>query len=357
MDEDTYKRYLEKKGIEKVKLTLSTKKDGNGGRLMRMPLGRCPHLTKEGLCGLQCRSEESLMPQICRLFPRYTVSYGGFELGMIDLGCIEACRLFLEQKGRLSFIPANEKLEIYWNIEEVDESFEDQLIADLEAILDELWKDGITVEEAEKRIFTHIYIEHLKLVRGETDDMAKPLFSYEYIEEIHPGEIPFILKERTKPVYDGLMFIPAGFINNIIYSEFADFYLVLYHRNALKIINGFKKKYGRIYEDDADSFFMEKWREITGKYEWLEDKFRSYFSYKLQINYPEAGSDYYLIEPVLMAMISTEILRMFVITQYEMTNDLDMEKYAELICECERLTSHNIPFRKSVMERARKELF
>lgn len=357
VDEATYKRYLNKKGIEKVKLILGTKKDGNDGRLMRMPFGKCPHLTKEGLCGLQCRSEECLMPQICRLFPRYIVSYGGYELGMIDLACIEAAKLFLEQEGRLSLIPASEKLEIYWNIEESDESFTDLLMTDLEVMLDELWKEGISVEEAEKRIFTHIYIEHLKLVRGETDDMAKPSFSYDHLEKNHPEEIPYILKERTKPLYDGQMFVPAGFINNIIYSEFADFYLILYHRKALKLINRFKKKYGRIYESDADSFFMEKWKEITGKYEWLEGKFRSYLSYKLQMNYPEAGCDYYLIEPVLLAMVSAEILRMFVITQYEMTSEFDMDNFAELLCECERLTSHNIPFRKSVMERARKELF
>lgn len=357
VDEETYEKYLGKKGIEKAKLKLSTKKDGNGGRLLRMPFGKCPHLTKDGLCGLQCRNEECLMPRICRLFPRYTVSYGGFELGMIDLACIEAAKLFLEQEGRLELIPAGDDLEIYWDIEEADLPFENLLMEDLDIILDELWREDLSTEEAEKRIFTHIYIEHLKLVRGETDEMAKAGFSYDFLEKNSPGEIPFLLKERTKPLYDGQSLIPTGFINKIIYSEFADFYLILYHRKALKIINTFKKKYGRIYESDADSFFTEKWKGITEKYEWLEGKFKGFLSYKLQMNYPEAGCDYYLIEPVLMAMISAEMLRMFVITRYEMTGGLDMESLAELICECERLTSHNIPFRKSVMERARKELF
>ena len=358
VDEETYERYLEKKNLEGLKLRLSVKKDGKGGRILRMPFGKCPHLSKERLCSLQCKGDECLMPKVCRLFPRYTVSYGSTGIGMIDLACREATRLFLEQEGRLSLIPAQESLEIYWEIEEADDSFEEALLTDLELILDELWKeDDSATEEKERRIFTHIYIEHLDLVRGETESIGKAGFSYEYLEQTHPDEIPFLLKERSKAVYSGDMFIPSGFINNIIYSEFEEGYLILYHRSALKLINAFKKKYGKLYEKDADAFFMEKWKELTGKYEWLEGKFKSYLSYKIQMNYPGAGIDYYIIEPVLMAMVSAEILRMFIITHTQMGNDLNMNDLSGLICECERLTSHNIPFTKRVMERARKELF
>lgn len=358
VDEETYERYLEKKGTEGLKLRLSVKKDGKGGRLLRMPFGKCPHLTRDNLCSFQCKGEECLMPKVCRLFPRYTVSYGNIVTGMIDLACSEAARLFLEQEGRLSFVPADGEPEIYWRVDEADDSFEELLLTDLELVLDELWnEDGTSLEEKERRIFTHIYIEHLELVRGETEGVGKSGFSYDLLEKNHPGEIPYLLKERSKEVYSGEMFIPSGFINNIIYSEFEEGYLILYHRSALKLINAFKKKYGKLYEKDADAFFMEKWKEITGRYEWLEEKYKSYLSYKLQMNYPGAGIDYYIIEPVLMAMVSAEILRMFIITHTQMGNDLNMNDLSGLICECERLTSHNVPFTKRVMERARRELF
>ncbi len=359
VDEETVSKYKAEPGEEGRKLRYSIKKTSDGGYCLRAPFGKCIHQDKCGLCKLQSGGNSEHLPKVCRLFPRYTVSYGGYDVGVIDLACEEAAKLFLKQKGRLSFIESREPLEIYWSIPEADFDFAKTLREDLEIILDRIWDESRgDLWEIQKDCFAHIYKEHLKLVKNEFADPDKTDFDRGKLLEEHYGELTWLMQERYKDIYDGLPFIPISFVNKVIYTEFSDWYLVFYHPRSFKLLWLYKKYFGKLLESEADKIFTDKLKELYKKYDWLEEKLKSYFSYKLQMFYMGASLDYYLIEPMSLAVFCTEFLVLLVITHTEKQgNEFNVNVFAKILSENERLISHNVSFRERVMKRMREELF
>ncbi len=357
IDEETATKYRDMPGSEGKKLRSKMKKSGDGTYCLSAPFGKCCFQDKNGLCSMQCEGKGELLPKVCRLFPRYTVSYGGCEIGVIDLACETAAQLFLKQEGRLEFIPSKEPLDIYWEVKEADAPFAETLKKDLELILDRLWNDTGKLWKAQRDILTHIYSEHLLLVRNEFLEPGKIPFDTGFLEERFAEELPWIIKERYKEVYDDLPLIPVSFINEIIYAEFSDWYLITCHPGSYKLIRAYKKRFGKLYEKEADEFFNDKLTGLFEKYTWLEDKLKSYFSYKLQMIYIGASIDYYLLEPVFMALVSEAFLMIFIVTAAESGDELTLDRLSELISENDRLFWHNVSFRDRVMQRVRDKLF
>ena len=66
--------------------------------------GECPFHNKAGLCRLQLRKGHDFIPEACRMYPRFYRNYREFEEHYVDLSCIGASRLFLENADRLDLI-------------------------------------------------------------------------------------------------------------------------------------------------------------------------------------------------------------------------------------------------------------
>ncbi len=58
--------------------------------------GTCPFIDKEGLCSLQLKRGHDFIPEACRMYPRFYRNWGPFEEHYLDLSCIAASRLFLD---------------------------------------------------------------------------------------------------------------------------------------------------------------------------------------------------------------------------------------------------------------------
>lgn len=361
VDEETLKKYHEATGKEGLKLALSLGHNREGDIVLRTPFGRCCNLAGDGLCKLHRDGKLEYMPKVCRLFPRNTASYGEYELGMLDLSCIEASRLLIESNGRQKYVTAPEDMPIYWKLDDVYPDFVEDLRIDLESILDYLWKEAdenatiLRLREKMKGIFIHAYGMHQRLVRDDLEGARGIPFepAFECEEEKTPEILSRCIELKESA------FFPMTFINELIYGNIPEEYLRRYHKLIYRLTKQYKKLFGGISESEADAFYDKKVRKVLEKNSRLENMLFQYFSYKLQMNYINAAVDYYVLEPVILSILNVQFLMLFIIVFVEEKENgcIDKRELALLMSENERLISHNKVFNADVMNKFRMELY
>ncbi|MCQ2525178.1 MAG: flagellin lysine-N-methylase [Lachnospiraceae bacterium] len=357
VDSETLEHYEAVSGKDGLLLRLKLTRNREGDVVLRTLWGKCCNLNKDGLCKLQCNGQSEFMPKVCKLYPRNTVAYGDYHLGMLDLSCIAAAKMFVETEGRLEFVPAPEDMPIYWTIDDVYEDFVCDLREDLNNVLDYLWNAETSLWIIERDIFAHCFAMHCHLVRDDAEGARYLPFDIDSIKDMCEEQWPRILEMRISEDTSDYPFFPMSFINELIYQNIPEDYLMMYHPKVYKLLKSYKRQFGKITESSADRAFMGNWKDICEKHSWLSDKIKSYFSYKLQMNYLNASIDYYVLEPVLLAMLNVQFLMVLVITADGKGDELSPKKFAELIAENERLLSHNKVFNSEAMQRIRSELF
>ncbi len=100
MDEEDLERFKKEKGRLGFELFLAT----GAYRRTKMNLGsgECRFHTGEGLCSLQLKKGHDFIPWACRSFPRFYRNYGDFEERYLDLSCIAAAKMFVENADSLN---------------------------------------------------------------------------------------------------------------------------------------------------------------------------------------------------------------------------------------------------------------
>ena len=395
VDTETLEKYRETEGWEGIKCRMTLTRNREGDMVLRTPFGKCCNLSRNGLCKLHAAGKMELMPKICRLYPRNTVAYGDYHYGTLDLSCISAAIIFVRHDGRAEYVEAPEDMPIYWNIEDVYEEFVHDLREDLDKVLDYLWGSDESLWVIERDIFAHVYGMHQFLVKDEAEGARCVSFDVDEIRELCSDNLPWILEMRSPAKKDGntdeddieededkiieedydkviekdedkriekhvddiYPFYPMSFVNELIYQNLPEAYLATYHPKINRLIKSYKKQFGKVTESYADDFFLDRWNGICEKYRWIEKKLKSYFSYKLQMNYLNAAIDYYVLEPVLLAMINVQFLMMWAIIEDGEDKTMTLDHFAELIAENERLISHNKVFNADVMAKVRSDLF
>ena len=102
IDEEDLERFKKEKGRLGFELFLAT----GAYRRTKMNLGsgECRFHTGEGLCSLQLKKGHDFIPWACRSFPRFYRNYGDFEERYLDLSCIAAAKMFVENADSLKLI-------------------------------------------------------------------------------------------------------------------------------------------------------------------------------------------------------------------------------------------------------------
>ena len=146
VDDETYGRYCLTPGIYGRHLRFHVRKQNNMWA-MRQLTGQCPHHNSDGLCQFQLNGQIKLMPFVCRVYPRDAVAASHETEVTMELSCISMAKTFLENLGRLSFIPTTEKIEPIWEMDNDAPDFYEYLKKDRERILDHVWNDQKTLAE------------------------------------------------------------------------------------------------------------------------------------------------------------------------------------------------------------------
>lgn len=120
LDADALSRFRAEKGMTGLKLRLAMKgadtsvrglfgigPDGDGEVTFNKHNGTCLFRNRDGLCALQLEKGHDFLPLTCRVFPRERRLYGPFAEEHLDLSCMEAARLFLEQAAEPAQVNGN----------------------------------------------------------------------------------------------------------------------------------------------------------------------------------------------------------------------------------------------------------
>lgn len=146
IDEDTYERYQQMSGETGEKLRSSIIQTEDGDYCFRLIDGRCPMLTKEGLCVVHKELGEKYLGVVCSQFPRYSEYYGTIKESGIGMACEEAARIMLckNRKFTLNISPLEEK---YEQDSEYDSEYAAKIFNVREVVFKILCKEDLSVNE------------------------------------------------------------------------------------------------------------------------------------------------------------------------------------------------------------------
>ena len=369
VDDKTYANMRKEKGILGLMLRLFTRVDVENGAVLRTIGGKCPFLEKDGLCRLQKEDRQELVADICNLYPRRSISYGSICEVSLELSCVHAARLFLQDIKRHVFVeyqadentqnPELEKTKPYYEVKNNDPEFLLHLMKDRENILDFLWRDTDSIED-----------EPLAII-GKMQDVL----DYAYVKQNYFGrdsqayakavELPVDKKEIEKwqdagefwrnRAEETRMVFPFLLLNELIYGRLS--YTCTPKRNPVmhELITTYKKQFGGLYEKEAEGFWKEKWKKLCKEYPEIPRIVLAYYSYLLQQTYCCAYETYYLIGPVILISVCTELFMLFLVSSFLDGQILEETTIASMIAGMERAVRHSRSFEKEALELFRKK--
>lgn len=369
VDDKTYANMRKEKGKLGLMLRLFTRVDVENGAVLRTVGGKCPFLEKDGLCRLQKEDRKDLVADICNLYPRRSISYGSICEVSLELSCVHAARLFLKDIKRHAFVeyqadentqnPELEKTKPYYEVKNNAPEFLSHLMEDREKILDFLWRDTDSIED-----------EPLAIIRKMQD-----VLDYAYVKQNYFGrdkqaeakavELPAGQQEIQnwqdtgefwrKSTEEAGMVFPFLLLNELIYGRLS--YTCTAKRNPVmyELITAYKKHFGGLYEKEAEGFWKEKWKELCKEYREMPKIVLAYYSYLLQQTYCCAYETYYLMGPVILISVCTELFMLFLVTAFLDGQTLEETTIASMIAGMERAVRHSRSFEKEALELFRKK--
>lgn len=306
---------------------------------------RCPFWNADKLCQFQANGELSLMPLVCRVFPRDGVLMNDEIEVTLELSCISVARTFLDNLGRLSFLPTDEVIEPTWGQENDDPAFLAFLKRDREDILDFIWEEGSDLAERMQALYAYIYREHDLIVRNRIREAEREVLSAD------PSTFGiYDLNREPTYAFFSVQTIDRMILNHINYGA-----LWLREPKFYKLIKRYRKMFADFYVDEADVYFDKKVREMMDAGYAL--KYRSYFSYCIQELYIKAYETYFVLRQFLFAALYVELLMMFDLVDYEMNGGriASPDRQAEILMLCEQGIRHNPSLTKNLLEVIREE--
>ncbi len=365
VDDETYADMRKEKGLLGLRLRLFTRVDAENGAILRTVCGRCPFLEKDGLCQLQKTGRKELVADVCNLYPRRSITYGDICEVTLELSCVHAAGLFLKEIKRHSFVErrieekeelcSGEALRIkpYYAVMNDAPDFLSYLMADREDILDYLWRDADGKEEYEPALFEkmrtvldYAYVRQNYLARDEfvrAKTVKLPVGQQELQKWQQMGEFWRNGDEETGPV------LPLAMLNELIYGRLS--YTCTPKRNPAMygLITTYKKIFGKLYEQEAEDFWKERWKELCFERPDMPRIVLAYYSYLLQQTYCCAYETYYLIGPVILASVSTEFFMLLLVTACLDGQAMEEAELASMIAGMERAIRHSKAFERETL--------
>ena len=344
VDPATYDRYRAARGSLGRSLRFHVYR-WKGARYLRKQFGRCPFWNSDRHCQLQANGEPMLMPLICRLYPRDVVESDVEREVTLELSCIAAARLFLEHPGRLAFVPMKEEVETLWKLENHEPEYYRLLKADREKMLDYLWDGGDDLATVWQTLYAYVYHKHDHVVMGRFEEAMKVVLSSDPEEQ---GE--YYLNRDPTYCFFSIKTLDRMIISQIDYGN-----LKRRERAFFKLIESYRKRFGKLYIDEAERFFDGKVRQMMQ--EGYGEKYRSYFSYCMQELYLHAYETYHILREFLFAVLYVQLLMVFDLVDYldrgEETADLGRQ--SEILMLCEQGIRHNSNLTQNLLQIIREE--
>lgn len=352
VDDETYKQYKEQKFPKNLLYSLMTGKVDNI-RSIRKINSTCPYYTQEGLCGFQKNDTEKLMPKVCRQYPRTSIGFGDYNEVTLELSCIRAAELFVENIGRHEFLKSEDCIEENWTIGNDSKSFLEFLQNDRAKILSYIWEKDkeISFSERLQNLYEYIYVENQYLSRDNLVGAKKLTIPLSQAEK-EDISIPRIsLKKGQIPFY------PIWFMNEIIYEKLSGTKVKKNNRYLYNLVRCYKQIFGELSEAEADDFFREHMDKLIEEQPELEIFFVSYFSYLIQQMYCKAYEDYYVLGQILLALMDLQFMMLFILVHNMENGHLEPADIAAVLANTERAIRHNLVLNEDMLYKIRNTYF
>lgn len=349
IDEKTYSKYLSQKFPQNIIMNiLSQQRDDI--RCIRKIGTTCPYYTQDGLCRFQRDNMENFMPKVCRQYPRTSISFGEYKEATLELSCIRAAELFVESSGRHDFIECSEDVDENWVIGNNSESFLSFLREDRAKILDYLWNEN-EFTKAVSEIYRSTYIKNQYISRDNIEKAKQVAISTD-----KNAQFEFIVPKLSR-IEDSYAFYPIWFVNEIIYEKFVHNKMKKNNRFLYDLIKSYEKQFGDLSQTEADAFFVTELEKMMKAQPELKVFFVAYFSYLIQQMYAKAYEDYYILGPILLAMIDVEFMLLFVLTFFKENKRIEPADLAAILANVERAVRHNLSLNDDILYKIRKQFF
>lgn len=345
VDEDTAERYKNMRGAYGRALRFHMGKSGDF-HVIRKQLGVCPHHNSDRLCQFQVNGTKELMPLVCRMYPRECVEAGEHLEVTLELSCISAARLFLDNPGRLELLDYDgDDMEITWDIDNEDENFYEFLVEDRRQMLDFLWDGGMSLAECWQILYAYVYKEFDLIIRDKIEDAKK-------VEIATDREGMGIYYLNRQPTY---AFFSTKTIDRMIFNHIDYGTLWLREPKFFRLIRRYIKRFSSMYVDEADDFFDKKVRRMMQ--DGYEEKYISYFSYCIQQLYIKAFETYFTLRQLLFSILYVQLLMMFDLVDYLDNGEkpVSIDRQSEVLMLCEQGIRHNPSLTKNLLEIIREE--
>lgn len=342
VDDETYARYSILPGQKGrlIRMAVKTKEP----KRFRKCVNSCVFLTSNGLCRHELKGNKLLMPVICRNFPRRVLDFGERRESTLELSCPEAARLFLEEIKVHNFIE-DEKRESILDFYNDDKDFLNYLLSERKRLVDYVIKDGPLWEKWES-IYAYIYNVHDLIARDKIlEAMKLDLSEDKSLQGQHA-----IYSQRKYAFY------PVSVIDRMILEEIDRSAIIVKMPRFYKYIKGYIKIFSKKNVNEADAYFSDIITQMCEKYEHLEMKYKSYFTYLMQQEFLVAYESYSLIREVALCILYTQLLMMFDLTEYVRTGALNKKNEISILYLCEHNIRHNPALIKNLYGIIREEI-
>lgn len=345
VDDEVNERYNQLKGVYGRHVRFHVHKY-KGIRVLRRQFGRCPFLNSDKMCQFQANGQPELMPLVCRTYPRETISYDKEARCTLVLSCPAVARLFVENPGRRSFRKATSKVEVFWEIENVDDAMFAFLKKEEEKLLDFFWDGGRDMAETWQAMYAYIYQKHDLIVRDRLSETEDIKLSF---DKKDMGEYALL----NPPTYS---FFKIETIDHMVLDCINYGALSVREPKFYHLIKGYLDIFGKQYLNQVDEFFDREVRKMMAECPESYERYRSYFSWCMNDLYFRAFENYNVIRQFLYCVLYTQLYMIFDLVDYmEKGPNRSKERLAEVLYICEQGIQHNPSLKHNLMEVIRRE--
>ena len=216
----------------------------------------------------------------------------------------------------------------------VDEEFLKELTARRDEITEYIRQSDEPIVKLQKKIYRDTYIYMHRLATGN--------------DNVNVIDIP--------TYGDGMALFEISLLNELIYERIFTRSLKKKSPMLYGLLKVYDRQFGKLYERDADIFFNDGLKAIAMENPSVEEKFRNFMAERIEMEYTEAALDYYVLGPVLSAMVKTEFLQLFCVLQSLDKKALSVE-YEEIAKECARVICEDETLSEAMACKVREHYF
>ncbi|MBQ7464373.1 MAG: flagellin lysine-N-methylase [Lachnospiraceae bacterium] len=333
IDDDTVQKYMEMKGLEGIIIRTCVQTDDTMPYFSRRSVV-CPLMTIKGLCSIQKRHGEDLMPEICRRFPRDIRNYGLFTEFHLDPACTHVCEMLLDPEVSPTLVISEDEIKQPQYGTNDDTGF----LKELDRSRAGLMKLFEYSEEKDLYSLDGIF----------TDAMNIAFDDHDKVLNISESRRKREIKIQNLP-------LPAVLINEMISASFYKDEMRFYSPYFYRLFRSYFRYFGGLSPLKAQHRYEDALKKLQSDCPQVVSHIYTYIRYSLEREYLSTYEDYSFIKRILDNIICANLVLVLMTVCHMRYGRLTLSDEARIISMTERRARHNESILKKLSDMYRKD--